>query len=136
MNFEAAKALAAARAGGRCEGCGLAGPTDGHHRMTRGAGGVHGVAAAISNDVRNLLMLCRPCHDMTLEGGPAFARCIADGWVIERRAGVNPANVPANIFTVNGRGWWFLTGDAGYDWFDEGNLTPFFQLTYKIKNEA
>jgi hypothetical protein len=135
MSFERAKALAQARSGGQCEGCGQSGPLDPHHRMTRGSGGVHGVAAAISNDVRNLLMLCRPCHDRTLEGGPNFARCIEDGWVIERRAGVNPVNVPVHIFTVNGRGWWFLTGDAGYQWFDEGNETPFFRLTYKIENE-
>lgn len=132
MSFEQAKALAQARSNGLCEGCGLSGPLDPHHRMTRGSGGVHGIAAAISNDVRNLLMLCRVCHDRTLADAPA---CIAIGWVIERRAGINPVNVPALIYTVNGRGWWFLTGDAGYQWFDEGNLTPFFQLTYKIENE-
>lgn len=135
MNFDQAKALAQARSSGLCEGCGLPGPLDPHHRMTRGLGGVHRVAASISNDVRNLLMLCRPCHDRTLEGGPNFAQCIADGWVIERRAGVNPVNVPANIYTVNGRGWWFLTADAGYLWFGEGNSTPFFQLTYMIENK-
>jgi hypothetical protein len=98
--------------------------------MTRGSGGVHGIAAGISNDVRNLLMLCRPCHDRTLEGGPGFARCIGDGWIIERRAGIDPREVPALLYTVNGRGWWFLTADAGYLWFDEGNATPFFALTY------
>jgi hypothetical protein len=134
MSFEKAKALAQARCGSRCEGCGLPGPLDPHHRMTRGSGGVHGAAAAASNDVRNLLMFCRPCHDRTLEGGPGFARCIADGWVVERRAGVDPREVPAYLYTVNGRGWWYLTEDAGYLWFDEGNLTPFYALTYKIEN--
>lgn len=104
--------------------------------MTRGSGGVHGVAAAVSNDVRNLLMLCRPCHDRTLEGGPNFAQCIADGWVVERRAGVDPREVPANIYTVNGRGWWYLTEDAGYRWDDVGNLAGIAHaLTYKIENE-
>jgi hypothetical protein len=134
MTFEKAKALAQARSGGQCEGCGLSGRLDPHHRMTRGSGGVHGVAAAVSNDVRNLLMLCRPCHDLTLEGGPGFARCIEDGWVIERRTGIDPREVPAYIHTVNGRGWWHLTEDAGYRWFDEGNLVPFYRLTYKIEN--
>ena len=103
--------------------------------MTRGAGGVHGVAAHASNTPHNLLMLCRPCHDLTLEGGPNFARCIADGWVIERRSGAHPSEVPALIYTVNGRGWWHLTEDAGYRWFDEGNLTPHYALNYKIEDE-
>ena len=131
MNFEQAAALAKARSNGLCEGCGIPGRLDPHHRMTRGSGGVHGAASAVSNDPRNLLMLCRPCHDRTLEGGPNFARCIEDGWVIERRAGIDPREVPAMIYTVNGRGWWYLTEDAGYRWFDEGNLTPFYALTYQ-----
>ena len=130
--FEKAKALAQARSNGFCEGCGLPGRLDPHHRMTRGSGGVHGAAIAVSNDVRNLLMLCRICHDQTLNDAPGSIRL---GWVIERRAGVNPHAVPAKLYTVNGRGWWFLTDDAGYLWFDEGNMTPFFELDYKIKNE-
>jgi len=77
-------------------------------------------------------MLCRICHDQTLNDAPGSIRL---GWVIERRAGVNPHAVPAKLYTVNGRGWWFLTDDAGYLWFDEGNMTPFFELDYKIKNE-
>jgi hypothetical protein len=113
MSFEEAKALAQARSHGRCEGCGLAGRLDPHHRMTRGSGGVHGAAEEISNDVRNLLMLCRPCHDSTLADAPG---CIKIGWVVERRAGVNPHDVPAKLHTVNGPGWWFLTSDAGYLW--------------------
>lgn len=105
----------------------MIGGLDPHHRMTRGSGGVHGTAAAVSNEVRNLLMLCRPCHDLTLSDA---ARCIEMGWVIERRTGVWPEQVPAKIHTVNGRGWWFLTEDGGYRWADDLNIQPDFVLTY------
>lgn len=132
ITFEASKALAQARSFGQCEGCGLPGRLDPHHRMTRGSGGVHGAAAATSNDVRNLLMLCRICHDRTLNDAVA---CMAVGWVIERRAGVDPRDVPAHIYTVNGRGWWHLTEDAGYRWDEAANMTPYYRLTYKIENE-
>jgi hypothetical protein len=132
VSFEAAKALAQARSYGFCEGCGIPGRLDPHHRMTRGSGGVHGVAADVSNDVRNLLMLCRPCHDHTLADAEW---CMKIGWVIERRAGVDPRGVPAHIYTVNGRGWWYLTEDGGYRWADELNIQPGYALNYKIENE-
>lgn len=132
MTFEAAKALAQARSNGFCEGCGFSGPLDPHHRMTRGSGGVHGAAAADSNNVRNLLMLCRVCHDYTLSDAGA---CIAIGWVVERRSGIDPREVPARIYTINGRGWWVLTEDAGYQWDDVANADPWFELKYKIENE-
>lgn len=133
MTFEAAKALAQARTYGLCEGCGIPfSSLDPHHRMTRGSGGVHRSGSDVSNDVRNLLMLCRICHDRTLcDAGP----CIAVGWVIERRAGVDPREVPAYIHTVNGRGWWFLTADGGYRWADDLNVQPGYALSYKIGNE-
>lgn len=127
-SFEVAKALASARSYGMCEGCGIPGHLDPHHRMTRGSGGVHGLAASIANDVRNLLMLCRPCHDRTLSDA---APCIELGWVIERRSGVDPREVPAYIFTVNGKGWWFLTENGGYRWADELNVQPGYRLTYE-----
>lgn len=132
MKFEVAKALAQARCYGLCEGCRAAAPLDPHHRMTRGSGGTHGAAAAVSNDVRNLLMLCRPCHDRTLTDA---ATCIKIGWVIERRAGVDPHEVPALISTVNGHGWWYLTEAGGYRWADALNLLDRYALTYKIENE-
>lgn len=125
--FEAAKALAQARSYGRCEGCGLSGSLDPHHRMTRGSGGVHRAAHDTSNDVRNLLMLCRVCHDSTLADATG---CIGIGWVVERRAGVDPRTVPALIHTVNGRGWWYLTEDGGYRWADDLNIQPDYRLTY------
>lgn len=131
MRFEVAKAIASARAWKTCEGCGAATDLDPHHRMTRGSGGVHGAAHGVSNDPRNLLMLCRVCHDRTLSDAVA---CIEVGWVIERRAGVDPREVPAKIHTVNGRGWWYLTEDGGYVWADEPNLNPYFTLSYKIEN--
>jgi hypothetical protein len=132
MSFEAAKALAQARSYGFCEGCGIPGALDPHHRMTRGSGGVHGSAEAVSNDVRNLLMLCRICHDHTLADAEW---CMKIGWVIERRSGVNPHDVPAHIYTVNGRGWWFLTADGGYRWADELNIQPGYALNYKIEEQ-
>lgn len=134
VRFEVAKGIAKARSYGRCEGCGTAGNLDPHHRMTRGSGGVHGAAHGVSNDPRNLLMLCRICHDRTL-ASPGVQQCIADGWVIERRAGVDPREVPARIYTVNGLGWWFLTEDGGYVWAEEANDAPFYALTYKIQND-
>lgn len=103
----------------------MPGALDPHHRMTRGSGGVHGAAEAVSNDVRNLLMLCRPCHDQTLT---MPWPCIQVGWVIERRAGVDPREVPALIYTVNGRGWWYLTEDGGYRWADDLNLQPGYRI--------
>jgi hypothetical protein len=126
VNFEQAKAIAKARSWGRCEGDGAFTSLDPHHRMTRGSGGVHGAAAGVSNDPRNLLMLCRACHDRTLTDAAA---CIEIGWVIERRAGVDPREVPAKIHTINGYGWWHLTED-GYQWADRENLTPGYTLSY------
>jgi len=119
VSFEKAKALAQARSHGRCEGCGVSGRLDPHHRMTRGSGGVHGAAEAVSNDVRNLLMLCRLCHDSTLNDADG---CILIGWVVERRSGDDPYDVPALIYTVNGKGWRFLTADGGYRWDMERNM--------------
>lgn len=133
MKFEVAKALAQARSWAICEGCGLPGRLDAHHRMTRGFGGVHGAAAAVSNSPRNLLMLCRLCHDRTLS---AAYECIPVGWVIERRAGVDPREVPAKIHTVNGYGWWYLTAEGGYRWADDLNLNPDFTLDYTVDDSS
>jgi hypothetical protein len=119
MSFETAKALAQARSWSLCEGCGASAALDAHHRMTRGMGGVHRAASDVSNSPRNLLMLCRVCHDRTLH---VASECIALGWVIERRAGVDPREAPAKIYTVNGYGWWYLTEDGGYEWADDLNL--------------
>lgn len=132
MSFEVAKAIASARAFSICEGCRAFTTLDAHHRVTRGSGGVHGVAAGVSNSPQNLLMLCRGCHDRTLN---AAAECIEIGWVIERRSGVDPREVPAKIHTVNGHGWWFLTEEGGYIWADTLNLDPDYALSYKIENE-
>lgn len=128
MKFEIAKALAQARSYGLCEGCRAFTALDPHHRMTRGSGGVHRAASDVSNDPRNLLMLCRVCHDRTLADAQA---CILIGWVIERRAGVDPREVPAKIHTVQGHGWWFLTEQGGYRWADVENLDPAYALTYE-----
>jgi hypothetical protein len=111
-------ALARERSWGRCEGCGLPihGRLDPHHRQARQAGGVHRAAAVIANDVRNLLALCRPCHDGT-EDAERWQECIGLGWRIPK-AHRDPLNVPALIHTVNGYGWWLLTEDGGYRWVD------------------
>jgi hypothetical protein len=63
---------------------------------------------------------------------------VAVGWVIERRAGVDPREVPAKIHTVNGYGWWHLTEEGGYRWADDLNLietTTGYTLSYKIEND-
>jgi hypothetical protein len=128
MKFEIAKAVASARAHHLCEGCRAFTALDPHHRMTRGIGGVHRIASDVSNDPRNLIMLCRGCHDRTLTDAAA---CIKIGWVIERRAGVDPRDVPAKIHTVNGYGWWYLTEEGSYEWADHLNLDPNFILEYQ-----
>jgi hypothetical protein len=119
VSLEQAQALVRARSFGRCEGCGVRPPVDRHHRQPRGMGGVHGLAATVSNNVTNLLDLCRTCHDLT-EAEPTL--CESFGWLVKHPT--DPAAVPALLYTVNGYGWWFLTEDAGYQWFAEPNLTP------------
>lgn len=133
MNFEVAKAIASARAFHLCEGCRAFTALDPHHRMTRGSGGVSRAGADVSNDPRNLLMLCRGCHDRTLNAAP---ECIKIGWVVERRAGVDPREVPAKIHTVNGYGWWYLTAEGGYRWADDLNLNPDFTLDYTVDDSS
>jgi hypothetical protein len=133
MKFEIAKALTQARSWGCCEGCRAFTALDPHHRMTRGSGGVHGGAYDVSNDPRNLLMLCRACHDRTLSDAPS---CMAIGWVIERRAGVDPREVPAKIHTVQGYGWWYLTEQGGYRWADDLNLIADYALRFSAEEET
>lgn len=115
--LERSAALARARSWGFCEACGLPvrGRLDPHHRKARRSGGVHGEAAALANDVRNLLALCRVCHDQT-EHAETWAETEALGWRVPswRFAFVTPAL----LHTVNGYGWWLLTENGGYRWVD------------------
>lgn len=116
MKLEKARRLALARSHGICEGCGGRGSgLDPHHRDARGAGGVFGAAYEIANDVRNILALCRVCHDKTEHAG-TWRECIGLGWRIVR--GQDAHTTPALIHTVNGRDWWLLTDDGGYQWAD------------------
>lgn len=109
-----ARALAAARCYGKCEGCGANGKQlDAHHRRARGSGGVHGDAAAEANSPANLLMLCRSCHEET-EHAATWDICVRNGIRLPQHE--DPASVPARIFTVNGHGWWFLLEDGGFRW--------------------
>jgi hypothetical protein len=107
-----------ARSYGLCEGCGTFGATlDVHHRLARGAGGVRRAAAEAANDVRNLLALCRhPCHERT-EHADTWRECAALGWRF-RHGLIDPRETPAYLFTVNGKGWWYLTENGGYRWAD------------------
>jgi hypothetical protein len=115
--LEVSRALVRARSWGKCEGCGKFGlHLDPHHRQARGAGGVHGEAAAVANEVRNLLALCRTCHDET-EHAETWELTEAIGWRIPKYV-TDPCKVPALIHTVNGYGWHTLTEDAGYRWID------------------
>lgn len=103
---------------GLCEGCGVGGALlDVHHRQARGAGGVHGAAAVVANDPRNGLALCRLCHDMT-EHADEWRACIAMGLRVEHAYPHDPRGVPALLSTPQGRGWWLLTTDVGYQWVD------------------
>lgn len=113
MKLEVSSALARARAWGHCEGCGLtlSGRLDPHHRKARGMGGVHRDPAHLANDVRNLLALCRPCHDKT-EAADTWAETEALGWRVPSWR--DPFITPCLIHTVNGYGWWLLTQDGGY----------------------
>lgn len=117
MKLEVSSAMARARAWGHCEGCGLSisGRFDPHHRKARGAGGVHRDAAAVANDVRNLLALCRICHDRT-EHADSWAETEALGWRVPSWR--DPFITPCLIYTANGYGWWLLTPDGGYLWAD------------------
>jgi hypothetical protein len=118
MDWETSKRLVLARSWGMCEGCGKFGKhLDPHHRQARGAGGVHGAAAEVANDVRNLLALCRPgCHDDT-ENANTWDLSEGLGWRIPHFV-EDPLVIPALIHTVNGYAWWFLTDTNGYRWAD------------------
>lgn len=118
MKLEEAKPLVVARSWGMCEGCGRFGRhLDVHHRQPRQAGGVHGAAADVANDVRNMLALCRPgCHDET-EHAETWKLTEQMGWRIPKWV-TDPWDVPALIYTAQGRAWWKLTSEAGYQWCD------------------
>lgn len=119
MDLETAKRLVRARATGSCEGCGLlTTQLDVHHRQARGAGGVHGAAADVANDPRNLLALDRECHDRT-ELADEWRETIAKGLRVEHAYPHDPRGVPALLSTPQGFGWWLLLDDlcyAGVDW--------------------
>lgn len=137
MEWERAKRLVMLRAygpTGMCEGCGKWGfPLDPHHRQARGAGGVHGAAADTANDVRNILALCRSCHDET-EHAETWDLTQSIGWRMPKWI-ERPADVPALLHTVNGYGWQFLTSDVGYLWMDPANPTPVRGLSWTAMPE-
>lgn len=115
--LEVSRTLVRARSWGKCEGCGKFGLVlDVHHRQARGAGGIHGEAKLVGDDVRNLLALCRTCHDET-EHAETWELTERVGWRIPHFVR-DPLAVPALIHTVNGYGWHLLTPDAGYRWID------------------
>lgn len=76
-------------------------------------GGVHGVAKATSNDVRNLVALCRVCHDGA-DHRPGEAR--ARGLLVPHP--VPAHDIPALIHTPQGHGWWHLLADGTFRWCD------------------
>jgi len=103
---------------GRCEVCGEATGLDPHHRRSRGMGGVHGEAQETSDSFANFLAVCRSCHDR-IDADAEFAR--ARGWLIPRALPVEAEDVPAWIWTPQGRGWWFvcpLVAPDGFVWLD------------------
>lgn len=64
------------RAAGHCERCGVAGPTQLHHRRPRGMGGTRR-----PDTVHNLAALCRGCHE---EVESRRAQALADGWLLRQ----------------------------------------------------
>lgn len=115
--------LVKARAWGRCEACGASRPLDAHHRQARGMGGVGKDEALEANDVRNLLALCRSCHDET-EHEQTWQLTEQLGWRIPKWH-PSPLLVPALLRTVQGRGWHLLDDKAGYVWLDVPVAEPF-----------
>lgn len=111
------------RCWGRCEICTEGTGLDPHHRRSRGMGGVHGDAEEIiSHDLSNYLAICRPCHDR-IDAEPEFA--ISRGWLIPRALPIEPVQVPAWIWTAQGRAWWFVCPPPipdGFEWLD--GLSP------------
>jgi hypothetical protein len=87
---------------GRCERCDLAQPTDPHHRVLRGQGGL---------DVpSNLAALCRGCHDWC-HANPLDAA--EDGWIVPAPHDWRP--VPIRLRTAAGDIEARLTDGYGYD---------------------
>lgn len=101
------RAVLLARAGGRCERCGV--PVvfetfQAHHRKLRSQGGGH--------ELSNLTCLCPGCHT-TAHAGPLAAQ--AGGWIVPSHG--HPVSRPVHLW--DGR-LVLLTPDGGYeDLFDE-----------------
>lgn len=115
---DAVKAVLVLRCSGRCEICGEATGLDPHHRRSRGMGGVHGEAEEVSLELSNFLAICRLCHDR-IDAEPEFAR--RRGWLIPRALPVEAVEVPAWIWTAQGRAWWWVGPPHipdGFVWVD------------------
>ena len=98
------RALVAARAGGRCEGCAVAGPLEWHHRVRRS----HGGTWAPSNG----LHLCTLCHGWTHAHPTLASRA---GFLVP--TGAWTCTTPAFLRTplaVDGGAWWLLDDAACY----------------------
>lgn len=89
-NEQKARRLVYARAGGRCEGCFMARPTDFSHRINRSQGGPW--------TAENGMHMCRPCHSW-IGDQPLAAQ--AKGWHLE--SWQNPLTEPVLLRT--GRVW-------------------------------
>lgn len=103
MSEAAARRIVTARAGGRCELCGVSPATDWAHRRSRAQGGPWAAS--------NGLHLCRPCHSWT-EHYPTAAN--AGGWRLVHDLR-EPASVP--VWLRPGSvwpGWWLLDDEGLY----------------------
>lgn len=85
------------RAEGRCEGCGLKGSLQLHHRRPRGMGGSTDPKAGTA---ANALALCSGCHLQVAEQKRDGAREM--GWLIPQ--GTDPEETPVRLYD----GWFWL----------------------------
>lgn len=95
-----------ARAGDRCERCGIRRNVGLHvsHRIARGMGG----KAEDWKDLSQWNLLCGMCHLGHVEMHPEEARL--EGWKVPR--GETSRNWPCRTW----QGWAYLTPGGGYEW--------------------
>lgn len=94
-----------ARAGRKCECCGVVALCILHHRRPKGMGGSN---ATDRHSPQNLVSICHSCHDYIHRSGDTAV--YDNGWLVKQ--GANPARIPVTLHddrTV------FLSSDGRYE---------------------